>query len=230
SVVAFALTAAATAWIVRRATDSVPAAIVAAAAFALNPNVLYLQATPMTEPLFLGLMLLALALLMDWTESNTSPTWVRWSLVLACLTRYEAWPVTASALLLAAGILWRKGNGFSTALRRVGAVAIYPALTILAFVVLSRVVVGDWFTANGFFVPENKALGRPLQAAAEIWWGTHALSGWLTMTLTAIGFGAVVIRCMAGTARAPALIPLALGASALVPWAAFVRGHPFRIR
>ena len=34
--------------------------------FALNPNVLYLQATPMTEPLLLGLTTVAVALLMAW--------------------------------------------------------------------------------------------------------------------------------------------------------------------
>jgi hypothetical protein len=34
-----------------------------ASSFALNPNVLYLQATPMTEPLLLGLLTLGVALL-----------------------------------------------------------------------------------------------------------------------------------------------------------------------
>jgi hypothetical protein len=92
------------------------------------------------------------------------------------------------------------------------------------------VVVGEWFTASGFFVPENKALGRPIQAAAEIWWGTHALTGWLTMALAGIGLCSLLIRGILGRARAHTLIPLALGASALLPWAAFVRGHPFRIR
>ena len=35
-------------------TGSRCAAVAGAAVFALNPNVLYLQATPMTEPLLLG--------------------------------------------------------------------------------------------------------------------------------------------------------------------------------
>src|ERR1700682_5687915 len=47
AITAFAAAAGAIAWIVRRLTGSVAAAAVGAAVFALNPNVLYLQATPM---------------------------------------------------------------------------------------------------------------------------------------------------------------------------------------
>ena len=45
------------------------AAVAAAAVFALNPNVLYLQATPMTEPLLLALTTVAVALLMRWCDA-----------------------------------------------------------------------------------------------------------------------------------------------------------------
>src|SRR5207249_6674558 len=55
SVAAFALAAAAVAWIVVSITGSKPAAVVGTAVLALNPNVLYLQATPMTEPLLIAL-------------------------------------------------------------------------------------------------------------------------------------------------------------------------------
>src|SRR5947209_14365900 len=62
SVVAFAVATISTAWIVDALTSSKLAAIAAAAVFALNPNVLYLQSTPMTEPLLLGLTIAAVAL------------------------------------------------------------------------------------------------------------------------------------------------------------------------
>ena len=39
-----------------------------AALFALNPDVLYLQSTPMTEPLLFGLVLLSISLVYDWVE------------------------------------------------------------------------------------------------------------------------------------------------------------------
>src|SRR5919198_1204297 len=63
SVLAFGVATGSVAAIVLTLTDSVAAAIVAAAVFALNPNVLYLQSTPMTEPLLMALTTLGVAML-----------------------------------------------------------------------------------------------------------------------------------------------------------------------
>jgi hypothetical protein len=256
SILAFAIATATIAWIVIRLTGSAPAAVVASAAFALNPNVLYLQATPMTEPLLLALTLVAVARLIWWCStgpedaapatarvppntspfdrvspgSRMSPATVGLAFALACMTRYEAWPVTASALAAAVWARWRTGDVLPLALRRVGSIALYPAVAVIAFAIFSRVVVGEWFTASGFFVPENKALGRPLLALAEIAWGSHALTGTLTLGLAAIGWCALVMRGLVNRRRADALIALSLIASAALPWAAFLKGHPFRIR
>jgi hypothetical protein len=237
SIAAFAAAAGTIAWIVRRLTGSAAAAVVGAAVFALNPNVLYLQATPMTEPLLLALTLIAVALLIRLTSPDgveqpgeRQAAAVGWTLALACMTRYEAWPVTICALLAAVYAWWRSGVGFPASCRRAGVIALYPATAVAAFAIYSRVVIGEWFTTSGFFVPENKALGRPLVAAAEIWWGAHALSGSLTIAIAAVGFAALLITAIVSRRRAASLIPLALLASAALPWAAFVRGHPFRIR
>jgi hypothetical protein len=244
SVAAFALAAGAIAWIVRRLTGSASAAVVGAAVFALNPNVLYLQATPMTEPLLLALTVLAVALLMRATSPDLAapprfglaPTQQRlaaavgWTLALACMTRYEAWPVTVCALLAVVYAWWRGGVDFADACRRAGAIALYPATAVAAFAIYSRVVIGEWITTSGFFVPENKAIGRPLLAAAEVWWGVHALSGSLTIAIAAVGLIAMMVIAIVNRRRAFSLVPLALAASAALPWAAFVRGHPFRIR
>jgi len=237
SVMAYGLATGAIAWIVMRVTGCAPGALVASAAFALNPNVLYLQATPMTEPLLIALTVVAVALLMRWSAAagpeltgETSSALVGVAFALACLTRYEAWPVTAAALSIAVWVRWRNGDTAVEACRRVGRIAAYPAAALVVFVIHSRVVVGEWFTASGFFVPENKALDRPLTALAEIWWGAHALSGTLMIAIAAIGLCALIVRSASGSARADALITLSLVATAALPWAAFVKGHPFRIR
>src|SRR5207247_1455398 len=65
SILSFAVATGAIAWIVSTLTESRLAAVAAATIFAANPNVLYLQSTPMTEPLLLALMLLGVALLLD---------------------------------------------------------------------------------------------------------------------------------------------------------------------
>jgi hypothetical protein len=235
SIVAYAIATGTIAAITLRMTGSWAAALVASLAFGLNPNVLYLQATPMTEPLLIALSLLSIALLMRWSvpatraaDGSTSAT-VGILFALACLTRYEAWPLTAMALTIACWIRWRQGETLVRAVRHVARVAVYPAGAVICFVIHSRVVGGQWM-ASGFFVPENKAIGQPMVALAEIWWGAHALSGTTTMAISAIGLCSLLIRGLANPTRAADLVALALLAPAALPWAAFVDGHPFRIR
>jgi hypothetical protein len=231
SIAAFAVATSAIARIVQLLTGSSVAAVVAAATFALNPNVLYLQATPMTEPLLLGLTTLAVATLIEWcAKRRPASATVGWIFALACLTRFEAWPVTVCALGAAVWTLWRNGERLADAGRRVAAIAVYPAVAIVAFLVLSRVVIGRWFVSSGFFVPENKALGDPVVAAAEIWWGTDALSSDVLLAVGALGIAALFVTALKSRSRAAGLIAVSLVATASLPWAAFVRGHPFRIR
>jgi hypothetical protein len=232
AVLAAALASGAIAWIVLQLTDSALASTAATVAFALNPNVLYLQATPMTEPLLLGLTLVSVASLIWWCASgeDTRAATVGLAFALACWTRYEAWPVTAAALTAAVWARWRLGDSLRDAVVRVARIGSYPLVAAVAFVVLSRVVVGDWFTASGFFVPENKALDRPLLALSEIVWGTHALTGTLTMAIAAAGLVWLLVNGLSDRRRAASLVALSLLASAALAWVAFVKGHPFRIR
>ena len=251
SIASFAAATGAIAWIAVAITGSTPAAVVAAAVFAFNPNMLYLQATPMTEPLLLALTTGAVALLIAWcnlarhastrsacpepVEGRTpsaSPraSVVGWVFALACMTRYEAWPVTVCALGGAVWARWRQGDSVAAAARQVGEIAAYPALAAGVFLVFSRVVIGHWFMVGGFFVPENKALGAPLVAAAEIWWGTRMLSRSLILAMGAAGTGAIVALSLVRRRDASATLALSLMASAVLPWAAFVKGHPFRVR
>ncbi|HEX7798442.1 MAG TPA: hypothetical protein VF456_28960, partial [Vicinamibacterales bacterium] len=162
SILSLAVATGAVGWIVATLTESSAAAIAAAAVFALNPNVLYLQSTPMTEPLLMALTLASVALLMAWCDSGQtiSTRTVGVAFALACMTRYEAWPVMGAALVAAIWVRWRQGSRLSDALRGVIEIAIYPATAIAAFVVFSRIVTGAWF-ANDFFVPENTAKGHP---------------------------------------------------------------------
>jgi hypothetical protein len=77
----------------RRVYSSSGAALAATLLFALNPNILYLQATPMTEMLFLA-SLAALLWATLWYRDSQSP----WAVLIAAaasnaasLTRYEGW-------------------------------------------------------------------------------------------------------------------------------------------
>jgi hypothetical protein len=256
SVVSFAIAAAAITWIVTALTASPWAGAAGAAVFALNPNVLYIQSTPMTEPLLVGLTVLAVALLTAWcgqgdreppardrpseppgaalsgtrVPGRVTDATVGWALALACMTRYEAWPVAVSALAAAVWVRWRSGDDFLRALVRVSRIGLYPAVAILGFLVFSRVVIGEWFVASGFFVPENPAVGDPYLALAEIAWGVRALSGLGVLLVAAAGASAVVTMALVDRRRAVLVLPVALMAAAALPWLAFIDGHPYRIR
>src|SRR5262249_39802382 len=90
--------------IVLRHSQSVVAAVAGAVLFVANPNVLYLQSTPMTEPLLFATTFVAVYAAMAWVNARalTPVMWPGLALVAACMTRYEAWPITAAIVALAA--------------------------------------------------------------------------------------------------------------------------------
>ena len=224
-VAVFALTA-----LILDATGSRTAAGAAALLFALNPNILYLQSTPMTEPLLLALLMLAAWSVYRWTLDP--PGWRRiagWSLVGACLTRYESFPFTGAALVLAAAVRWAQGHPPRDVLREIGRLGLYPALAIAAFMVHSRMTVGHWFVTGGFYVVDPTTQGDALAVTAAIWWGTSRLGSY---ALIVSSFGAIIVLVRAAIQRRQpsVLVTLALCAVAALPWYAFYQGHPFRIR
>ncbi len=232
SIASFALAAGSIAWIVRAATKSSPAAVIGAGVFALNPNVLYLQSTPMTEPLLLGLTTLGVALLIAFHQGRTTvhPASVGAVLALACLTRYEAWPVTCAALAIGFLVEWRQATDFATVVRRCAAIWVWPAAAVAGFMLFSRVVVGEWFVSSGFFVPDNPVRGQPWAVSVAIWEGTYRLSSYALTVAAAMGFLALGLRSIRDRSAGPALLAISLLAAAALPWLAFLEGHPFRIR
>jgi hypothetical protein len=108
SVFAFALSGWLTYRIAHRMTGSVAVGIFAAVILLANPNLQYLQSCPLTEPLYLVLLLLALDSLDSWRESDHArQPWLAavW-LILGALCRYEGWYVFAGVLLLLAHDFW----------------------------------------------------------------------------------------------------------------------------
>ena len=232
SVAAFAAAVGALTWIVARATGSAGAAVVAALVIGTDPNVLYLQATPMTEPLLIGLMLVGLALAYHWVDEGcvASARWPALALAAACLTRYEAWPFTVALLALVGIVLLVRGRSWSEAVRSVGRLAVGPAMAVLAFFVLSRVTVGEWFVADGFYEPDQRTLGHVRVAAGAVTWGTRQLAGNLTYVAAVLGLTATAVAVVRRRLRPEALLVVALLACGLLPFYAFVSGHPFRVR
>lgn len=232
SVAAFAVAVTALAWLVGRATGAVPAALAAAVVLAANPNLLYLQATPMTESLGAGFMLLGLGLTVRWTDRGfPRSTWAPGlALAAACLTRYEAWPFTATLLVLVGVVLVAHGQAWGAAWRSATRLAIVPALAVLAFSVLSRLTVGEWLVTGGFYVPDERTLGHLRVSAGAVTWGARQLTGTAIYVVSIVGLAATLVATAGRRLRPQVLLTCALLACGVLPFYAFVNGHPFRIR
>jgi hypothetical protein len=236
SVLSFALACYAIARLVLRVTGSRVAATIGVAMFALDPDVLYLQSTPMTEPLLFGLVLLSICRVYDWVEARArvapdfSPAKAGWVLVLACLTRYEAWMVTAAVLVLATVALWRRGLSPIASLRAAAQLAVYPVLAIVAFFFHSWFTTGAWFVTGGFYVPDNIAAGSVYGSVMTVVYGMRTLIGTPFVLLALAGVLAVLVRGLWRAEHAASLVVLALVALIALPSYAFFNGHPFRMR
>ena len=213
-------------------THSVAGAALGAALYATNPNVLYLQSTPMTEPMLFALTTLQVFLLSRWVTCGDleRPTGVGLVTVLACLTRYEAWPITAAALAASSYAWWRRGRPLSSVLVAHARLAVYPIATVLAFMAFSRITVGEWFTSGGFFVPDEAIRGQPRVIAEKMGEGLAILAGERLLLLSEIAFVVILLAGLIWPKRSPLLIATALCAATTVPATAYLSGHPFRIR
>jgi hypothetical protein len=239
SIVSFAIAVACVSAIVRAAHGTRTGALLAAAIVALNPNLLYLQSTPMTEPLLLALSAMVVLHLTAWVASDDMRIRrsVGWTIVAACLTRYEAWPIVGTAMLFAAIAKWQRGPlqpqtrpVVRDVALEIGRLAIYPALTVLFFMGMSFATTGSWFTTGGFYVPDPKLQGQPGAVGAAIREGVVSLSGPTLVDAAEISAALLLLFAVMRRRWAVMIMPMALLASVALPFYAFYSGHPFRIR
>ena len=228
----FTLCAWATARLVLAATGSSIGAIAAVTVLALNPNLLYLQATPMTEPLLIGLTALVVLWLFEWAQSDHDDVPVRLGIALAALawTRYEGWAVVGSALVATVYATWRFGTPAAVVIRRALRLVAWPTAAVVVFLINSRITVGAWFVSGGFYVPDPTYQAQPVRTLIGLWWGTHRLSGYVMEIAALVTAAALLVRALTRRQDAGLLIPIALLAGAALPFVAFVDGHPYRIR
>ncbi len=152
----------------------------ASSMFATDPDVLYLQSTPMTEPLLFGLTLLAISFVYDWVEVETAqrarpPSRVaqpgtreggmdsrcRVPDALRSMVRHRRGPGAGSDRACGA-----PGDRYRMRLKSTAQLAIYPVLAIVGFFFHSWFTIGEWFVTGGFFVPDNIAYATPLYGAS----------------------------------------------------------------
>jgi hypothetical protein len=125
------------------------AAIVALGFFALNPNLLYLQTTAMTEPLFLCEMVWLAVWLVEWREAlnDDLPRATRllfsiaMILVAAVFTRYDGWILAVLAWTSVGIVQLRCGTLRSRSFWIASAAVVAAPLLWFAY---NAIVFGDW--------------------------------------------------------------------------------------
>jgi hypothetical protein len=135
---ALVATAIAVSDIVRRHTSGRAPALVAAAAVILNPSLLYLQTTAMTEPLLLAFLTGSVALIDRWRETpaRSGLLWLAGLLAaLAVGSRYDGWFFAAMATAAA----WWHRRRLADALR----FALLPGLLVIAWLWYNQHFFGD---------------------------------------------------------------------------------------
>jgi hypothetical protein len=222
SIACLAITVWAFARVVLLLTGSVAGALTSAALVISNPNLLYLFATPMTEPLLVATCALSTLWTIEWLHApdNTPlPPRLGVALFAAAWTRYEAWPVVAALLACVAASRGWGGWRF----------AAWPAAAVLLFLANGRLSTGAWLVTGGFYVRDPMYDQRPLIDAIGVWWGANELSGYLSGSVALVVVVLLVRRARTHRSVTP-LIPLALLAAAALPFYALFEGHPYRIR
>ena len=125
------------------------AAAVALAFFAANPNLLYLQTTAMTEPLFLCEMIWIVVWLVEWRSSIETDQrkterlllCIATVLVAAVFTRYDGWILALLAWTGIGVVMLRRGRLRSRAFWLASVVVIAAPI---AWFVYNAVYFGDW--------------------------------------------------------------------------------------
>jgi hypothetical protein len=124
-------------------------AAVALAFFAANPNLLYLQTTAMTEPLFVCEMIWLTVWLVEWrtcldsnSQQNIRLLWlIALVLVAAVFTRYDGWIMALLAWLAIAITLARRGQLRS---RAFWLASVLVAAAPIAWFFYNAAAFGDW--------------------------------------------------------------------------------------
>jgi hypothetical protein len=124
-------------------------AMLATAFYGLNPNLLYLATTAMTEPLFLALLVWTTLVTMECVGAIRAGderalarrlTWLGWLILAGVLTRYDGWVLGAAVWCVVTWQLWRAGAMWRRVTRP------YRVFTLLA--VLGPAL---WLGYNWFF-------------------------------------------------------------------------------
>ena len=177
------------------------AAALALTIFAANPNLLYLQTTAMTEPLFLCELVWAVLLLVDWYRSldleKSCGGWRLWAIIAilaaAVYTRYDGWILAFLAWAAMAASLARRGCLFRAQFILASFVLLAAPAGWMAY---NAVVFGDWldfmrgpYSAYAIELRTSSSATDPHPGWHNLWVSLKYFSKAAEMDAAALGWG-----------------------------------------
>jgi cellulose synthase/poly-beta-1,6-N-acetylglucosamine synthase-like glycosyltransferase len=186
----------------RRITCNSCASFVGTLVFILNPNVLYLQATPMTEPVCWATFTMACYYMLAWIQEEKTKYLIlaAASTCLATLARYDGWILIAAfpALILITGLLkrfsLRKIEGY------LALFVVFGSLGVVLWLVWGQVIFGDplYFQRGAYSSQAQTASGTLATTDSIV---RHNLLGSATIygidTLETLGTGIFLLALIA---------------------------------
>jgi putative flippase GtrA len=204
-------------------TDSKIAGLVAAVFFAANPNVLYLQSTPMTELLLIACIAGTIYHLMCWCQTGSYRQLAATAVaaMLGTLTRYEAWVIDVAVIVVIAWVAWQRsprGRLRERLHHTEGHLIFYGVLAfsgIAGWVLWNAAIFHNplYFQDGAFAKPSlwvarsDAAVGHWRAAAETYFYAMADNVGWLALALSGLGLGYYLARTRL---QAESLAPLAL--------------------
>lgn len=127
-------------------TDSRAAGWIAAFIFIADPNMLYLQSTPMTESLLFACIAAAVYQLLRWSISDDWRHLAMCALAvfLATLTRYEGWVLLASVVVSIGYVMLRRGYGRGKSEAHAIFFLTVGAAGVLGWLLWNRIIFGSF--------------------------------------------------------------------------------------
>lgn len=145
SMIAYVLSAIYTFHLGALAFGSRTAGWVAALALMLNPNVLYMQSTPMTELSLICAAVIAIYYAVSWAHDAHTADLVKCAAATAAgtLIRYDGWALALVLALIIGYIAWRRG-GWIYAESHLLLFGVLAFAGCAAWLVYNRVIFGNW--------------------------------------------------------------------------------------
>lgn len=129
----------------RRLTKDSRASFIGSLVFILNPNILYLQSTPLSEMVFLATMIVACYYFLAWVQDDNPNQLVALAAAsfLTTLARYDGWPLFLCFAALIGLISWLKHRNFDRCLGNLSLFGLLGGLGIALWFAWCAAIFGD---------------------------------------------------------------------------------------